>query len=675
MYRKELIKAIILAGSHDFGRCALASRLPTALWSVAGRPVLEHLLISLANQGIKQVTICSNFAGSLLEESIHADNRLELNFLDESLPVGTAGCIRDATCDETDALGSRKAETLLVFPASIIRPPKIDMLINAHREGRSDLTVMLNPDCGNADTHASNRRGKSMGEPAGIYVCQTSILKHIPKAGYFDIKEGLIPEMLRAGKTVHAATLPNHAGNFRDRQEYLYAIANYLEGVPKLDADLKPCRDADSQTMWIAADAKVEPGARIYGPVVVMNGAHISKGAVVIGPIVLGNDVSIGADSVVLNSVLWDGAQVGPNCQIQQCILDYNAALRANTFVEEKSISFKPKGMLERLAGQALEVVQHNASRLQHALQLPLSKINEKMPNCVRSHETKIVPWLAGSLVLIAFLWSYWPGFADLWNLWRRSDEYSSGLLVPFLAVYVLWSRRKTIAQCRIRPSMWGLFAFVAAQGIRLFGLFFMYNSAERLSIVLSVAALVLLLFGWQLLRQVSTVLLFLCLMLPWPNRLQAAVTLPLQHWATSSAVFCLEMVGYEVIREGNVINIGSASVAVAEACNGLRMITAFFVIGGLVVLLIRRTWWEKLVVLVSSLPIALLCNTMRLAITAVFFTVLEGDYWETIFHDFGGYAMMPLALAAVIGELWLLTKLTTLPGKEEAIIIKRQNR
>lgn len=666
MGRKQLIKAIILAGSHDFGRCSLASRLPTALWPVMGRSVLEHLLTSLANQGIKQATICSNFAGSLLEESIHTENRLELNFLDESLPVGTAGCIRDAAGDETDALGSRKAETLLVFPASIIRPPKIDVLINAHRDGQSDLTVMLNPDCGN---------GKSLGEPAGIYVCRTGILKHIPKAGYFDIKEGLIPEMLRAGKTVHVATLPNHAGNFRDRQEYLYAIANYLEDAPKLDADLKPCRDADSQTMWIAANAKVEPGARIYGPAVIMDGACISNDAVILGPTILGNNVTIGKDSVVVNSVLWDGAQVGPNCQIQQCILDYNAALRANTVAEEKSILFTPKGMLERLAGQALEVVQHNASRLQHALQLPLRKINEKMPNCVRSHKTKIVPWLAGGLVLIAFLWSYWPGFADLWNFWQRSDEYSSGLLVPFLAVYILWSRRKTITQCRIGPSIWGLFAFVAAQGIRLFGLFFMYSSAERLSIVLSVAALVLLLFGWQLLRGVSTVLLFLCLMLPWPNRVQSAVTLPLQHWATSSAVFCLEMVGYEVVREGNVINIGDASVAVAEACNGLRMVTAFFVIGGLVVLLIRRTWWEKLIVLVSSLPIALLCNTVRLAITAVFFTVLQGDYWETIFHDFGGYAMMPLALAAVIGELWLLTKLTMLPSKEEAIIIKRQNR
>ena len=132
-------------------------------------------------------------------------------------------------------------------------------------------------------------------------------------------------------------------------------------------------------------------------------------------------------------------------------------------------------------------------------------------------------------------------------------------------------------------------------------------------------------------------------------------------------------MIGYAVIQDGHTIDMGNVSVAVLEACNGLRMITAFFVISGLVVLLVQRTWWEKLAILVSSLPIALLCNTIRLVITAMFFTVLEGEYWEKIFHDFGGYAMMPLALAAVVGELWLLAKLTVLPVEEKTIIITRQ--
>jgi exosortase len=200
-----------------------------------------------------------------------------------------------------------------------------------------------------------------------------------------------------------------------------------------------------------------------------------------------------------------------------------------------------------------------------------------------------------------------------------------------------------------------------------------MYSSAERLSVVLSIAALILLLFGWKFFRKISPILLFLCLMLPLPNVVQYYVGLNLQRWATSSAVFCLEVIGYAVTQDGHTIDMGNVSVAVLEACNGLRMITAFFVISGLVVLLVQRAWWEKLVILISSLPIALLCNTVRLAITAVFFTILEGVYWEQIFHDFGGYAMMPLALAAVVGELWLLAKLTVLPTEEKAIIITRQ--
>jgi exosortase/archaeosortase family protein len=102
-------------------------------------------------------------------------------------------------------------------------------------------------------------------------------------------------------------------------------------------------------------------------------------------------------------------------------------------------------------------------------------------------------------------------------------------------------------------------------------------------------------------------------------------------------------------------------------------MVTAFFVVTGLVVLLVRRAWWEKLIVLVSSLPIALLCNTVRLWITSIAFTVLEGETWKQMFHDYGGFAMMPLALAMVVGELWLLTRLTTPPMETEPVIVTRR--
>jgi exosortase len=184
----------------------------------------------------------------------------------------------------------------------------------------------------------------------------------------------------------------------------------------------------------------------------------------------------------------------------------------------------------------------------------------------------------------------------------------------------------------------------------------------------------VALLGGKEVFRRVLSVLLFLFLMLPWPNRVQGAIAMPLQGWSTSSAVFGLELMGYDVLQEGNVIHIGDTSVAVAEACNGLRMITAFVVISGLVVLLVNRPWWEKLIVLLSSLPIALICNTLRLAITSVAFTIVKGEYWQQLFHDFGGYAMMPLALAIVVGEFWVLRKLTVQPITKEMVTVIRRS-
>lgn len=653
------IKAIILTVNRDFGRCQLATRLPTALWPVAGQTALAHLLVHLANQGIQQVAICHSGDDMSLSESIHADTRLNIKLPDEPLPVGPAGCIREAA-------GNEENQLLLVLPAGLVSPPEIDFLLHAHHQGGAELTMFLNP---------GSTNGKHYVQTSGIYICNSSIVKHIPKRGYFDIKEGLIPVILRAGKKIHAAMLPKHAGNFRNRQQYLFAVNNYLTDAPELCPDLKLRKSADSQNFWMAADSTVDQGARVFGPVVIMSGTCISNGAVIIGPTILGNNVVIEKDSIVVNSVLWDGVHTGANCQIQRCVIDYNTTLKTNTVIHDKSIAGKPNNAMERPLKRAAKIVTDGVSELKRAMQPQINKIAKKLPDWAFSSPRNIIRFFLLSMVLIAFLWSYWHGLVDLWKIWMISDEYNSGLLVPILAVYILWTRRRTIAQCPIKPSVIGIFIFIGAQILRFFGLLFLYGSAERLSLALSIFALVLLMFGWQFFKKTSTTLLFLCLMLPWPNRIRAAVSLPLQRWSTSSAVFCLELMGFDIVREGNVIHIGQSTVAVAEACNGLRMITAFIVICGLVVLLVKRAWWEKLIVLVSSLPIALLCNTIRLAITAIFFTILEGEYWEKIFHDFGGYAMMPLALAAVVAELWLLAKLTIPPESREEIIITRRNR
>lgn len=659
--KRQNIKVIILVGSRDFGRCPLASRLPIALWPIVGKPVLERLLRHLSRQGIKQAVICSSGDGELLQSSIDRINSMQIKFLDRLLPVGTAGCIRDAADADTDVL-------FLVLHAGIVSPPNIDMLIRTHRTAKSDLTVVFKPDPGK-DNQGS--------DTSGIYICEPTVLEYIPQEGYCDIKEGLIPAMVRAGKTVHAVTLSRSAGDFRDRAGYLAAIANYLDNNFDTETDFSRSKCNGSKDTWLANGAMVDPSARIFGPTVIMDGATVSERVIIFGPTIIGRNVTVDKDTIVENSVLWGGSSIGRNCEINSCVVDYNAVVPDNSIVQDEAVISGRKSIFKNGVNSVASLANGKMCQL-HSLIKPLvGRINTKLPGWAQFRQLRpnALQGLGIGVLVSVFLWSYWPELVDLWNIWQRSDEYSCGLLVPFLAIYILWAKREKIKKCRIKPSIWGLFAFIAAQALRYFGLYYWYSSAERLSMVLSVASLTLFLFGWQVFRKTSSVLLFLFLMLPLPRRVHGAVMLPLQNLATVSAVFCLEMIGYAVKREGNIIHLNDTTVAVLEACNGLRMVTAFFVIIGLVVLLVRRAWWEKLIVLISSLPIALLCNTVRLTITAVVFTVLTGKEWEKIFHDFGGYAMMPLALAMVILELGLLTKLTTVHGEtKQQLIIRDSN-
>jgi exosortase len=632
---KRDIKAIILDSGCDFGRCPLASRLPTALWPVFDKPAIEHLLLRLSDYGVRQTVICSNCDDVAVQNTVDVNSyhNMDLKFSESSLPMGTAGCIRDAVCQDRDSL-------LLVLPASMVNVPDIEMLIEAHYRGQCELTVVLNP---------ADENDRPNGESAGIYVCEPTVLEHISAEGYYDIKESLIPAILRAGKDIYAARLSAPAGNFRSYSEYLSAIFYRLENTRKADFNLPVFKQDNLQTLWTSSSSRMDASAKIYGPVVIMEGACVSEGAIIFGPAIIGRNVEIGRNSLIVNSVLWDNSQIGSGCEIERCVVDCQAVVQPGSILQEKSVSFRPKGILKTLTDSISGAARNNTKALQ------LGKSN-------------IFRWAAAGFLLMVFIWSYWFNIKDLWNIWQRSDEYSSGLLVPFLAVYVLWSQRGQIASCNIRPSLWGLPIFLAAQAINLFGLFFMYSSMERFSIVVCIAGLTLLLFGWELFRKVFTTLIFLFLMLPLPHSIHSSLILPLQSWSTSSAVFCLEMMGYDVAREGNIIDINGTMVAVAEACNGLRMVMAFFVVGGFIILLSKRVWWEKVVILVSSLPIALLCNTIRLAITAVAFTVLKGERWEKIFHDFGGYAMMPLAIGIIVFEFWLLARIVTVQTEKRIV-------
>ncbi len=298
--------------------------------------------------------------------------------------------------------------------------------------------------------------------------------------------------------------------------------------------------------------------------------------------------------------------------------------------------------------------------------------------NKIESEKQRFGYWLWAGILLISSIWSFLPDIKDLFLVWRSSDEYSSGMLVPIIAGSILYSRIKNSS---LRPTIdWiALPLLFLAQLCRLAGVLLMSNFLTRSGLLLGTYSLLILLLGRKLCLKNYAVLIFMVLMIPLPVSVHSTISPVLQHWATESAVFFLEMLGYQIVTEGNIININGTTVAVAEACNGLRMITAFFVTSGLIALIVNRSCWQKIIIVLSTLPIALISNTIRLVITSIAFTMIDAREWEKLFHDFGGFAMMPLAVAMVIAELAFMNMLIEADNsneraEKEQIVFKKVN-
>ena len=655
------VRCVVLMGRQEFGRCPLSARLPTALWPLAGKPILGRLLYHLASEGIRSVAVCCGSDASACVGGGRMDSRIQVTLVTEELTSGTAGCLRHA-------LAADPGDLIVAFSGSIVCPPSIHSLVETHIASKCDLTIVFNPGLS---------EGSDRGPPAEIYLCQPEVLRLIPAGGYHDIKEELIPGILRAGGTIKPVVLPQNAGNFHDQTGYLDAVALYFRSdAAAADGFVFPDRSERRQVPGTVGGS-IDSTARIYGPVAILEGARVGPGAVIVGPSVLDRRAEVGEGSIVVGSVLWEGSRIGARCEVHHSLVERDVAIPDGATVTEGVVAAtRRKVSVRRPAqGRITNVKQPDVAPGDRSRRC-LEELAGKLPAWISLSPGELAYVLAGGLIFVAFLWSYWATMTELWQTWRRSDEYSAGLLVPFLAAYVLWTRRQDLATLSVKPSLaWGMGVFAFAQIIRGLGLYLLYGSAEMLSIILSVTALILILFGWAALRKVAPVVLFLCLMLPWPHRIQAQISMPLQSWATSSAVFCLELLGYEVTQSGNVIEMGDTSVEVAGACNGLRMVTAFLVIGALVVLLARRSLGEKLVVLASSLPIALLCNMIRLTVTAILYKIFEDQHVRDLIHSSAGYAMMPVALALVVGEFWLLRRLSAPPMQiEPAVIMRRKS-
>jgi exosortase len=156
--------------------------------------------------------------------------------------------------------------------------------------------------------------------------------------------------------------------------------------------------------------------------------------------------------------------------------------------------------------------------------------------------------------------------------------------------------------------------------------------------------------------------------MFPLPYSVETCLSRPLQKAAAGLSEHALQSLGMAAFREGNVIVMDDYRIGVVEACNGLGMLLLFFALTTGVVIVSRRPWVDRVILLLSAIPIALLSNVARIVATSLLYRMAGQRWGDLVFHDLAGWLMMPLALGVLWLELNALSLLLVeLPEGEDA--------
>jgi exosortase len=208
------------------------------------------------------------------------------------------------------------------------------------------------------------------------------------------------------------------------------------------------------------------------------------------------------------------------------------------------------------------------------------------------------------------------------------------------------------------KPDFCGLLLIASAALLHVISGYLNLDWIDGLSLLPLVGGFFLLIGGWLLLYWAWPSVFFLIFMVPLPYSLETALAYPLQRTATLGSTFLLQTFGFPALAEGNVILLSQSRIGVVEACSGLSMLLIFFAIATAIVILYQPPWLDRIILLLSAIPIAVMVNILRITVTGMSQEWFGEEIAEKIFHDWAGWLMMPAAFGLLALEVWLLRAL-----------------
>lgn len=238
----------------------------------------------------------------------------------------------------------------------------------------------------------------------------------------------------------------------------------------------------------------------------------------------------------------------------------------------------------------------------------------------------------------------------DIFSIGIGDEEQSHILIAPIVVVWLAWLRRDRLRLTPHAPSLWGPLVVLGGYLLSTYGLSSEYHLFRHAGAILMLLGAVLTVTGPAVLLKFLPAVIALGFLLPVPGRLRRPIANTLQDASAQATEFLLDIFAIPVVRTGNLLTINGYEVAVAEACNGMRMVAALALVSFAFVFSVPMRTSVRILILLVSPIIALIVNVIRLIPTVLMYGYSTEDRAQ-LFHDISGWAMLLLA----IGMLWAL--------------------
>jgi exosortase len=225
---------------------------------------------------------------------------------------------------------------------------------------------------------------------------------------------------------------------------------------------------------------------------------------------------------------------------------------------------------------------------------------------------------LIAVLAALSLLLCYAATLRGMIHQWWTDEDMGYALLVPFVIAWIVWRERGRWWSLPVQTSLWGFALLALSASLQVASVLGAGLFAGSLAFVLSLVGVLLCLLGTAWVRAWAFPLLLTLFMLPKLAVVYNQVTLPLQLLATKLAGGMLSLAGFMVVREGNILNVAGHSIAVVEACDGIRYLLPLAFLALVFAYAAGAKSWMRVAMLAAAVPTAIVANALRVAFSGL---------------------------------------------------------